>query len=56
LDRLDDFMLTESDPQKLNRLASAQERLSKQEGILDHRPLPGSERPKTKQPRQTFYG
>jgi hypothetical protein len=45
LDRLDKLMMTESDPQKLDRLASAQARLSEQERILDGRPLPGSRRP-----------
>lgn len=45
LDRVDAMMLVESDPQKLDRLASAQARLSEQERILAGRPLPGSYRP-----------
>jgi len=39
LDRVDKLMLTEQDPAKLDRLASAQTRLSEQERILDGRPL-----------------
>lgn len=46
LDRLDELMMTETDPQKLDRLASAQARLAEQERILDGPPLPGSLRPK----------
>ena len=42
LDRIDALMLTETDPGKLDRLASAQNRLSEQERILAGRPLPGS--------------
>lgn len=45
LDRVDAMMLTEDDPAKLDRLASAQARLSEQERILAGRPLPGSFRP-----------
>ena len=45
LNRIDAMMLDESDPQKLDRLASAQARLSEQERTLDGRPLPGSMRP-----------
>lgn len=46
LDRLDAMLLTEKDAQKIDRLASAQLRLSEQERILAGRPLPGSRRPK----------
>jgi len=45
LERIDDMMMKETDPQRLDRLASAQNRLSEQERILDGRPLPGSNRP-----------
>lgn len=47
LDRVDAMMLTEDDPAKLDRLASAQARLSEQERILAGRPLPGSFRPQS---------
>jgi hypothetical protein len=50
LDRLDELMLTESDPQKLDRLASAQARLSEQERVLAGRPLPGLRRPAKEAP------
>lgn len=43
--KLDAMLSKEEDPQKLDRLASAQARLSEQERILDGRPLPGSRRP-----------
>lgn len=46
LDRIDRMMMTESDAQKLDRLASAQARLSEQERTLAMRPAPGSLRPK----------
>jgi hypothetical protein len=45
LDRLDGLMATEKDPQRIDRLASAQYRLAEQERILSGRPLPGSRRP-----------
>ena len=45
LDRLDEMMMTEKDAQKLDRLASAQLKVSEQERIADGRPLPGSRRP-----------
>lgn len=45
LDRLDVMMQTETDPQKLDRLASAQAKLAEQERQLAGRPLPGSLRP-----------
>ena len=42
---IDARMLTERDPQALDRLASAQSRLAVQEQNLAGRPLPGSRRP-----------
>ena len=45
LDRIDEMMMEEMDPQKLDRLASAQARLSEQERVLSGTPLPGSLRP-----------
>jgi len=45
LNRIDSMMEREDDPQKLDRLASAQARLSEQERILRGEPLPGSRRP-----------
>ncbi len=45
LDRIDDMMLTEDDPQRLDRLASAQARVSEQLRIASGKPLPGSLRP-----------
>lgn len=45
LDRLDQMLMDESDPQKLDRLASAQSRLSEQERQLSGRPMPGSLKP-----------
>lgn len=51
LDRLDGMIEKEIDPMKLDRLASAQARLSEQERILAGRPMPGSFRPK-KPPEQ----
>jgi hypothetical protein len=45
LDRIDEMMMAEVDPSKLDRLASAQARLSEQERILVGRPLPGSLKP-----------
>ena len=45
LDRLDELMQQETDPARLDRLASAQFRLSEQERILANRPLPGSRKP-----------
>ena len=45
LDRIDAMMLVEVEPALLDRLASAQARLSEQERILAGRPLPGSRKP-----------
>lgn len=50
LDKLDTLMEKERDPQKLDRLASAQMRLSEQERIMSGRPLPGSRRPIKERP------
>lgn len=50
LNRIDEMMLTEENPQAIDRLAAAAARLSEQERILAGRPLPGSHRP-TKAPR-----
>jgi hypothetical protein len=43
--KLDAMIMKETDPQKLDRLASAQARLSEQERIIAGRPLPGARRP-----------
>jgi hypothetical protein len=45
LDRVDKMMMEEDDPQRIDRLASAQMRLAEQERILAGRPLPGSRKP-----------
>jgi len=45
LEKIDAMISQELDPQKLDRLASAQSRVSEQERILSGRPLPGSRRP-----------
>lgn len=45
LERIDEMMEQELDPQRLDRLASAQARLSVQEFALANRPMPGSRRP-----------
>src|SRR5262245_45793669 len=45
LNRLDSMMSKETDPNKLDRLASAQSKVAEQERILDGRPLPGQRRP-----------
>jgi hypothetical protein len=54
LDRVDQMMMKEADPQKLDRLASAQARLAEQERILDGRPLPGSLKPKPPKPKPYY--
>jgi hypothetical protein len=46
LDRLDGMIEKETDPMKLDRLASAIARLAEQERLLAGRPMPGSYRPK----------
>jgi hypothetical protein len=45
LSRLDDLLESETDPTKLDKLASALSRLAEQERQLANRPLPGSLRP-----------
>lgn len=50
LKRVDEMMMTETDPSRIDRLASAQTRLSEQERILDGRPLPGSRKPAADKP------
>jgi hypothetical protein len=52
LDKVDGMMMKEKDPQKLDRLASAQTRLAEQERIMSGRPLPGSRRPGKEKPRR----
>jgi hypothetical protein len=51
LDRIDGMIEKETDPMKLDRLASAIARLAEQERLLAGRPMPGSFRPK-KPPEQ----
>lgn len=50
LARLDDLLDSETDPQKIDRLASAIARLAEQERQLANRPLPGSRRPPKERP------
>ena len=50
MEKFQDMMMEEEDPQKLDRLASAFAKLAEQERILDNRPLPGSHRPKAPKP------
>jgi hypothetical protein len=45
LDRLDQLLATETDPQKLDRLAAAADKLSQQECWLSGRPRPGVRKP-----------
>jgi hypothetical protein len=52
LERLDDMISEETDPQKLDKLASAQSRMAEQERLLAGRPLPGSLRPTESGPRR----
>jgi hypothetical protein len=47
LDRIDGMIERETDPMKLDRLASAQARLAEQERLLAGRPMPGSLKPKS---------
>jgi len=55
LDRIDEMLMEESDPQKLDRLAAASMRLAEQERILAGRPLPGSRRPPKEPVRRPAY-
>lgn len=50
LDKIDDMIADEDDPQRLDRLASAQMRLSEQERQLSGRSLPPTLRPKSGKP------
>lgn len=50
LDKLDEMIANETDAQTLDRLASAQARLSVQEFALSGRPMPGSRRPGREKP------
>jgi hypothetical protein len=45
LDRLDEMLLLESDPQKLSWLATCTAKLAEQERVLSGRPQPGQLRP-----------
>jgi hypothetical protein len=40
------MLVTEDNPQAIDRIASASARISEQERILSGRPLPGSQRPR----------
>ena len=51
--RVDEMMMTETDPQRMDRLASAQARLAEQERILDGRPMPGSLKPSQNKPARS---
>ena len=54
IDKLDGMIEEETDPQKLDRLASALARLSEIERQLANRPLPGSFKPTAiRQPKAT---
>jgi len=46
LGRIDRMLLTETDPQRLDRLASANAKLSDLERVMSGRPLPGQLRPR----------
>jgi hypothetical protein len=50
LERLDQLLATEDNPQAIDRIASASARISEQERILSGRPLPGSQRPRLAKP------
>lgn len=54
LDRIDDLLLSEDDPAKLDRLAAASMRLAEQERILAGRPLPGSLKPQAARSRRQY--
>lgn len=47
LNKIDGLIESEEDPSKLDRLASAQARLSEQERQLSGRPLPGTLKPQS---------
>jgi hypothetical protein len=50
------MMMTEEDPAKIDRLASAQARLAEQERLLAGRPLPGSRRPAAEVKNRRSWG
>lgn len=50
IERLSDMLDQEEDPAKLDRLASALERLAEMERVLDNRPGPGNRRPPREDP------
>ncbi len=52
LNRIDELLLSEDDPAKLDRLAAASMRLAEQERILAGRPLPGSLKPQAVRSRR----
>lgn len=56
LDKLDSLIEEERDPNRLDRLASAQSRLSEQKRIMSGRPLPGSRRPARERTRPAPMG
>jgi hypothetical protein len=56
LDRIDGMIEKETDPMKLDRLASAIARLAEQERLLAGRPMPGSFRPKKPPEQARPYG
>jgi hypothetical protein len=53
LSKLDQLIENETDPQKLDRLVSAQSRLSEQWRIFSGIPLPGSRRPGREKPQRS---
>lgn len=55
IDRLDAMLDTESDPQKIDKLASAITRLSELERQLSNRPLPGSFKPAAPKKQRPAY-
>jgi hypothetical protein len=54
LDMIDERLLSERDPHKLERLAACSYRLAEQERILAGRPTPGARRPQEGQPSRTW--
>lgn len=53
MDQVYEAFRATQDPQKLDRLAAAQSRLAEQERQLSNRPLPGTLRPSTRQPKRS---
>ena len=56
IERLSDMLDEETDPQKIDRICAGIERLSKIEGNLANRPLPGSRRPAPERDRRRDFG